>query len=283
MHCEWLTQLDHRMIERRLRSIDLVIGCSDYITEKVRAAFPHLPVRYKTVYNGVNADHGTDHGHTPDRDAPLRLLFVGRVSPEKGVHVLLDAIAELLPHTPLHLDIVGSPRSLRLDYIVNLSDDPQVRALARFYSRFNPGRYYAAQLKATITSTAGMARAVSFLGRIPHSQVVEYYRKADVVVNPSLSEAFGMSLVEAMAAAVPVVASRVGGMVNIVEDGKTGLLVEAGNPHALAQALRLFAQEKHRRQQMGQAGRQRVLMYFTWDKIAHDLYSAYQEIVRDDG
>jgi spore coat protein SA len=284
MHCEWLTQLDRTMIERRLRSTDLVIGCSDYITAKVRAAFPHLPVHYATVYNGASADHDTHRGSKPDGDATLRLLFVGRVSPEKGVHVLLDAIAELLPYHPsLHLDIIGSHRSLQLDYIVALSDDPKVQALGRFYSHFNPGRSYAAQLHSRIKATSGMVNAVSFLGRIPHSTVLAYYQKADLVVNPSLSEAFGMSLVEAMAAEVPVVASRVGGMVDIVEEGKTGLLVEAGDSHALAQAIRMLTQDKHWSQQMGKAGRQRVLMHFTWDKIAADLYSAHQEIMRNHG
>jgi glycosyltransferase involved in cell wall biosynthesis len=80
-----------------------------------------------------------------------------------------------------------------------------------------------------------------------------------------------------------VIATRVGGIVDIVEDGKTGLLVKAGDSHALAQAIRRLAHQKDLRQQMGKAGRQRVLTHFTWDKIAHSLYSTYQEIVRNAG
>src|SRR6185437_16440543 len=108
MECEWLTQLGETRIARALRAVDLVIGCTDYVTEKVRASYPVLSERCRTVYNGVDTALFTP---APQRSAPApqrRLLLVARMSPEKGVHTLLEAFANLVAEGhDLRLDLVG--------------------------------------------------------------------------------------------------------------------------------------------------------------------------------
>lgn len=97
MHCEWLSQLDHKMIEHRIRKADLILGCSEYITDKIRQSFPSLARRCQTLYNGVDlATFINDPKKNEKRLELKQLLFVSRVTPEKGLHVLLDAFKEVV-------------------------------------------------------------------------------------------------------------------------------------------------------------------------------------------
>ena len=87
MHCEWLTQYATTASERQLRAVDLIFGCSDYITERIRKRFPAIATR---CHNGVDTDFFCPSPAEPvTRDVTEDLLYVGRMSPEKGVHVLI--------------------------------------------------------------------------------------------------------------------------------------------------------------------------------------------------
>jgi glycosyltransferase involved in cell wall biosynthesis len=275
MHCEWLTQLDASMIEGRLQQTDLVIGCSDYITNKIRIRFPEHADRCQTVFNGVDlarfaAKNGTG---AVQKDDVKRLLFSGRISPEKGIHVLLDAFRQVIKHYPDSLlELAGAVGIAPMKFIVALSDEASVQALATLYE----GNDYLTQLKAKLSPD--ISNRVSFLGFVPHSHLVDNYRRADVLINPSLSEAFGMSLVEAMAVGTPVVAARVGGMVDIVEDGETGVLVEPGNAEALAEGIISIISNPELGKALGQAGQKRVQELFTWEQVTHNLARYYQSL-----
>ena len=87
-----------------------------------------------------------------------------------------------------------------------------------------------------------------------------------------------MSLIEAMACHVPVVATRVGGMTEIVEEGKTGILVESGSASELAEAILRTLSDEDLRKKMRNAGRERAVELFSWDKIADDLLCQYKKI-----
>ena len=113
--------------------------------------------------------------------------------------------------------------------------------------------------------------------------VINHYREVDILINPSLREAFGRSLIEAMACQMPVVATRVGGMVEIVEDAKTGLWVNPGDATALAEAIIGLLSDENLRKSMAKAGRQRVLELFSWDQIVENLLRQYKSICRCDG
>jgi glycosyltransferase involved in cell wall biosynthesis len=272
MQCEWLTQLDPAMIARRLQQADLVIGCSDYIVDKIRKRFPQFADRCHIVYNGVDTNYFISKSGYQKPRAAEEILFVGRISPEKGIHVLLDAFQEVAQQFPqATLKIIGPESIASKEFIVNLCNESTVAELASFYKGS-----YLAQLKSRIRPE--LADRIIFTGGIPPSQLREYYWNADILVNPSLSEAFGNSIVEGMATETPVIGARVGGMTNIIEMDKTGLLVDPGNVSSLAEALRKLLSNPELRTSMGKAGRQRVLDHFSWNRVANSLLDRYRQL-----
>ncbi len=272
MHCEWLSQLNRELIEKRLRAVDLVIGCSNHVTEKVRQRFPELASRCHTVFNGVDLDRFVASSAHTREEAP-HVLFVGRISPEKGVHVLLDAFERVRRQFPnARLSLVGPIASAPQDFLVGLAETDDVARLAAFYQGD-----YIDHLNKLISAEA--RESVVFTGAIPYSELAGNYGCADVVVNPSLSESFGMSLIEAMACSRPVVAARVGGMIDIVQDGVTGRLVEPGDAGALADAIIGVLADPSRGSAMGVAGLQRVRECFSWDLVTADLAKRYEQLL----
>lgn len=295
MHCEWLTQLDRARIEPRLEKADVILGCSDYITHGIQRRFPQLEDRCSSVYNGVEVETFTEGPRLDEEnhDTPLRLLYVGRVSPEKGVHVLLDAfgsIAEEYPH--VQLDVIGPAKLLAYSLNIALSSDSKVARLRRFYGRTLIERFenqvigrrgsYPRRLRAGLSTQA--ASRVRFHGCIPHVQLADYYRNADIFVFPSVwDEPFGMPIVEAMACGIPVVATRGGGIAEIVEDGRTGLLVERDDAEALRDAVLYLLRDERARGAMGEAARRRVLEHFSWERIVDDVRHMYERLVSTEG
>jgi glycosyltransferase involved in cell wall biosynthesis len=271
MQCEWLSQVDVALTRPAVEQADLIVGCSEYITALVRRAWPQAAGRCSTVPNGVDIDEFTPAG-APNGSGPGRILFVGRVSPEKGVHDLVEAFALLAgKHPGLEFDLVGPVGALPYESIVGLSTEPTVRDLARFYG----GRRdeYGAQLQAMVRPLPG--KAVHFHGNQLRKDLPGWYRRASVLVNPSLSESFGMALVEAMGSGIPVIATRVGGMPGVVEDGRTGLLVPPASPAGLAAAIDALISEPARRLEMGRLGRERAVARFSWDRVADAILEVY--------
>lgn len=275
MHCEWLTQFDLKMIESRLREVDLVIGISDYITEKIRRRFPQFAERCQTIYTGVDPTTFVKEKHhsAQKKNGIKRLLYVGRVSPEKGVHVLLEAFQKVLKHYPqVQLKIVGWQYPLPIEYLVALSEDPKEIDLKRFYND-----NYISHLKNQLSSSE--ASHVSFVGGVPHRSLINLYRDADVCVVPSVcNEPCGMPNLEAMAAGVPLVATRGGGISEIVVDGETGFLVERGDASALAEAILRFLSNEKLGESIGKAARKRAAELFSMDQTVKNLLCLYQRI-----
>jgi len=267
--------LDYTVIEKRLRHVDLITGCSEYITKTIVQRFPQFEKQCATVPNAAPMAEEYDRAHAH----PYYVLFVGRVSPEKGVHVLVRAFHEVLTRFPqARLHIAGGIGSAPYDLLVGLSDDPHVADLRVFYDRKRNGNKdpYAECLEED--AGAELGKRIFFEGRVDHSQVGDYYKQAAVLVNPSLSEAFGMSLVEAMMHRVPVVASRVGGMTYIVDHGRTGLLVDPADPRALAAAICEILGDNDKARRMGDAGRQRALEKYTWEKTTDLLLHHFKTV-----
>ena len=266
MHCDWLVQLDRQVINGRLRQADAIVGCSEYVTSNIRTAFPQYADRCATVFNGVDVEKITvSTGRSRDRRSP-RVVFVGRVSPEKGLHVLIDAFERVLNKRPeSHLEIIGGEFVMPLQFTVGISDDPMVQSLCRFYSGS-----YLDSLRAQVNGRLG--GRVTFLGHIPRAEMIEHVRQADLFVQPSIaSEMFGLAVAEAMAAGVPVVATRICGLPELVADGETGLLVRPGDPEALAEAIIHLLNDSNLSERMGGASRARVERLFSWDKTVAAL------------
>ncbi len=264
MTCEWLTELDERLIARRLRHAAAILACSDAITGQTGSRFPSLADRCATVFNGVDLD-ALDGPLTDERHACARLLFVGRISPEKGLHVLMDAFEELARRRPeLELTLVGEEAVVPKEMLVDVARDERVRALAEFYD----GSYE----EALVARLSPEVRPrVTLTGRIEYAEVAAHYRSANVFVLPSFREAFGMPAAEALAAGVPVVASRTGGIVEVVEDGVTGLLVEPGDTDGLARAIERLLDDRELRDSVIRAGRVKARALFGWDAVTQAL------------
>jgi glycosyltransferase involved in cell wall biosynthesis len=271
MHSEWLTQLQPTTIARRLRKTDAILGCSEHVTDKVRQKFPAFASRCHTVFNGVDLDRFRPPEKPRDR-LPKTLIFVGRISPEKGVHVLLEAFRQVVErYREVNLQIVGPKGSTPREFIVDLSDDPEVQKLDIFYEK-----NYATYLDSLITEK--IADRVSFPGSVSHSELAEFYRESDILINPSLTEAFGMSLIEAMATELPAIVTCIGGMPEVIEEGKTGLFCHAGDPDSLAAAILKLLEDDRLRTSMGTAGRERVLKLFSWDRVSERVWNVYQSL-----
>ncbi|EAW42595.1 glycosyltransferase family 4 protein, partial [Nodularia spumigena] len=142
--------------------------------------------------------------------------------------------------------------------------------------RIDQGKYLS-QLKNIISPTA--ANSVSFLGAVNYQDLIKYYQETDIFIFPSVwNEPFGMPIVEAMSVELPVIATDGGAFPELVDEGKTGLLVERGNSHALAEAILCLLKDENLCQEMGKAGRQKVVENFTWERISEKLFKLYQDL-----
>jgi glycosyltransferase involved in cell wall biosynthesis len=272
MHGEWLTQIAFTNLYQRLRELDLIVSCSNFMTKSTAARFPDLATRCKTVPMGVSPDLFTvaDQAHRQDTCPPRKLLYVGRISPEKGVHDLLDAFEIICrQYSDATLTVVGPEWIAPREHIVDLSlDESLISRLAPFYENG-----YLSQLKQRLSPAA--ARQVTFTGLVPYNEIAKYYAAADIYINPSLYESFGMSIFEAMAAGLPVVTTRVGAAPELITDQQTGLLVDVANPAAIADAvLQLFANPELCAS-IPRIARQ-VSRQFSWDVICSQLMQEYQ-------
>ena len=183
-------------------------------------------------------------------DRPI-ILFVGRLQPLKGPDVAVHALAGL-PRGDALLVLVGGPS----------------------------GADGGAQLAATqaLAAELGVDDRVVFVEPQPHHLLSSYYRAADVVIVPSRSESFGLVALEAAACGIPVVASAVGGLLNVVHDGVTGLLVEGRRPERFARAITQLIDDPVGAAAMGAAASGRARP-FTWSFTAARLRRLYADLV----
>jgi len=265
MHCDWLSQLDYDSMARGVAAADLVIGCSSHVVSAARRRFPQARTQFAVVPNGTPLDRSAP---TSINAGDSRVLFVGRISPEKGIHTLLDAWPKVVEaHPAARLDIVGPSVETPREFLIDLSKDQDVLDLSRFYPESgSPRGSYSSALRTMIPSQ--LAHTVTLSGPMPYERMPEKYAASSIVVNPSLSESFGMSLVEALATGTPVVATRVGGMPEIVEATGGGLLVEKNDPAALADAIVQLLSHPALREELGRRGAQRVAELYPWARIA---------------
>lgn len=280
MQSEWLSQMERSKVSRQLAAVDCVVAVSDHIGNLFRAAYPGFGGVVATVYNGVDVEAFRPGPIQPagrrEAGGP-RLLFVGRVSPEKGIHTLVEAFHLVVKRFPgATLDLVGPRADLPERFLVGLSSDPLVRNLRRFYAPDGVPNYQRAIDE--LIRDLGVGASVRFSGGLPHRDLIARYRSADIVVNPSLSESFGISMVEGMACGVPVVGAAVGGMRETIVDGATGRLVPPEDSDALAGAIMDIWENPNLARQMSEAGRERAVAVFSWRARASRILAAYRSV-----
>jgi glycosyltransferase involved in cell wall biosynthesis len=128
-------------------------------------------------------------------------------------------------------------------------------------------------------SRLGVADRVTIVGRVSQPELARWYRRAQVLVAPSLYEGFGLPAAEAMACGIPVVVSDGGALPEVVADGETGRIVAAGDAAALADALAGLLDDPQRCRELGEAGHRRVIERFTWPQTAARTESLYGEVL----
>ncbi len=270
LHVEWLNLLPPRLARKQIQDADLVLGCSEYMSEKMRRALPDYSARIRTIYNAVDVDLFYEKQRScPRVGMERKILLVGRISPEKGIHTLLEVFHRLLEEeASLRLAIIGPDWVVPIEVIINMSDSDIVSQLRMFYDTtvrdqlrtWLKNRYprrlswlrdttYGGALRAMVQGK--MAGCVRFVGFIPNEDLPRWYREADLLVLPSVYETFGMPLIEAMASGTPVLATRTGGIPEVVEDRRTGILVEPGSPAQHAQGIRSLIHNDVLLRQMG--------------------------------
>lgn len=287
-HDALLTRLDRVKVEHRLAVTDAVVTCSDFITREWRSRFPGCAERIHTIGNGVDLEHFTPARLNDASVAPPRILYIGRISPDKGVHILVRAFDALLERRPdAELIVAGPLGLLPYNQVALCETDPQVAAMRCFYGAGVLGRLRKQVLGARdsyLDSMRASVRAstwerIRFLGSLEHRDLPEHYRGARLLAAPSVwQEPFGLPIAEGMASGLPVVATYAGGIPELVEDGVTGRLVERGDALALSRALQELLDDPARATRMGRAARARAERLFGWEGVVQRLDAVYQQL-----
>ena len=214
--------------------------------------------KHYTIYNAVNVEcisgqfDISRNQHIKNSlnlcDKPV-VGVVARLRREKGHILLLDAMVSVICEIP---DVV----------LLVVGDGPDRNQLI------------------SKSHSLGIGNHVCWLGEIEPSEVYELYGIMDVVAIPSLFEGFGLSAAEAMAAGLPVVASDVGGLREVIDDGMSGFLIQPSNTEAFADALTRLLSDPKRARAMGQNGKKRVSRYFSEQKFAESMLSVYTNFSR---
>jgi D-inositol-3-phosphate glycosyltransferase len=248
--------------ERVIAEADRLIAATPVEASQLVGLYRAEPGRIRLVPPGV--DHELFFPRDRDRAkarlhlANLRLLlFVGRLQAHKGPDVAVRALAEAVARDPaatadVVLAIVGGP-----------SGSDHGAEVAKLMD---------------LASALGVSERVILFPPQPQSRLADFYAAAETVLVPSRSESFGLVALEAQASGTPVVASAVGGLRYIVEDGVTGHLVEGHDPADHAERVLSILGDAKARARMGDAGVARSLL-FSWDATAAGMLSVYRELL----
>jgi glycosyltransferase involved in cell wall biosynthesis len=232
------------------RLYDCFLIVSRYSATEIRSP----AAKTRIIYGGVDPVR-----YSPEHGAPREgLLFVGRLTPHKGVDVLIRALPP-----DAALTVVGT----------------------KGHDRDLPERGYPDLLRSLASG-----RRVRFAGAVDDAELASEYPRAVALVLPSVertcygrtiavSELLGLVALEAMASGTPVIASRVGGLPEVVEDGETGFLVAPGDVAALRQRIETLLDDRALASRMGAQARARVLARWTWAQCAKRCLAAYRELV----
>jgi len=251
----------HMLREKMLwSSADRLLVVSRAVMADVTEFYGVRPERIRVVYNGVDADlfSPSEEGPIPLQMATLAgkqvVLFVGHFGLRKGIYYVIRAMKRVRRDFPdAHLLCVGGVPAW-----------------------LGPTNYR--QVLTDEISKNGVEDCVTLLDAVKNTELVEFYRHSKIFVLPTYYEAFPKVVVEAMACGKPVVATRTGGIPELVEDGENGFLLPFGSTEAIADKLMVLLGDGALRAGMGRRGRERVEKQFTWHAVAERTKAAYDEI-----
>ncbi len=236
-----------------LENADRIISVSQGSKKDILDNFNVDPERVRVIHNGIDLDlyrplFTETTRKAFDIDGPY-VLFVGRTSRQKGMNYLIDAMEMVDP-------------GVRLVCCTSAPDTKEVE-------------------QEIADKIAKQPKVLWINSLLREDQYVELYANASVFACPSVYEPFGIINLEAMACQTPVVASRVGGILETVVDGETGFLVEPANPQAIADKINVLLRDPELAKKFGRNGRRRVEDHFSWSHIAKQTEALYSEMVEE--
>ncbi|MDP9344988.1 MAG: glycosyltransferase [Actinomycetota bacterium] len=238
-------------VAEKVRDADLVVAISDFARSQLMALVDEEHwQKIRIVHCGVDATVFSPNSALRP-GAPLRVLTISRLAPTKGTAVLLQALALL------------RRRGVNAEAVV-VGDGVRRAALEKLAERL------------------GIAGQVRFVGAVGQDRIRDYYAAADVFCLPSFAEGVPVVLMEAMAMEVPVVATAIMGVPELVEHDRSGILVPPGRADAVADALALFASDPKRRAALGRAGRAKIIAEFDVNRSAERLRNLFAAALNDD-
>jgi glycosyltransferase involved in cell wall biosynthesis len=241
--------------EKIVRNADRVIATSSAEVFELLRMGAH-PRSVRIVPCGVDLSLFTPDGPREERCTDrMRIVTLSRLVPRKGIGDIIEALVEI---PDAELIVAGGGEG------ADLPSDPEAQRLS------------------ALASSCGVRDRVSFRGRVGRDAVPPLLRSADVVVCTPWYEPFGIVPLEAMACGVPVVVSSVGGLVDTVLDGTTGVHVPARSPHRLAEVLNTLRVDETQRRMLGRLGAERARSRYSWSRIVADTLDVYRGLVRNE-
>lgn len=256
------------------RSADALITVSESMLKLIMSTHKTPATQINFVYNGMDPWPFTNSTMGIEELQQFRakyalphekiILFAGRLSPQKGIYELFESVAQVIKERPdVRYLVAGEP---------DFDDAWSIERITQTMKVMFP-HYLNASDKLTI------------LGKVSRADLAQLYHVADVAIVPSIYEPFGYAAIEAMAAGVPVVATAVGGLAEIIQDGATGLLVPVHRTSSgpsivdvdqLTSAQLQLLSDETRAKQIGRAGQDHVIRNFSLKKMADETYKVYQ-------
>ena len=241
---EDLTGTEDSLAIRLLHAASWVTGNSRSTLEAARSAVPEIETRSSVILNGLPAPGQSPADLSFD---PPELLCLGRLVYDKGFHVAVEAFSRIRQAFPAARLTIAGDGPAREDL------EDQVRRL-------------------------GLQQVVRFMGWVRPDDVPETINRASIVLMPSREESFGLVALESGLMGRPVVASRVGGLPEVVQHGETGYTVPRDDPEALAGAAVRLLREPDRARRLGEAARERGLATFSFDRYVDQYDALYRQL-----
>ncbi|SEJ86838.1 Glycosyltransferase involved in cell wall bisynthesis [Bhargavaea ginsengi] len=245
----------------RLRAEKEILGRADRViattpTEK-EMILDFAGIRSSVSVVSIGVDRSFERPFSAAKGESPLFVYAGRFEQTKGILTLLRAFRIFLRHG----------RDARLILAGGAAEDIHPQS----------GLPLKARLRAAV---AGMEDRVTFLGPLSQHGLADLFCRATAVIVPSYYESFGMVAAEAQACGTPVIASEVGGLQDVVQDGRTGLLVSAKNPAELARGMRRIASNPEFADRLGRQALNRARKAFNWQEIAADIHDIYEVLYR---
>jgi D-inositol-3-phosphate glycosyltransferase len=248
-----------------IEKVDKIIASTETEKAQLESLYGADPVKIDVISPGVDTSHF--YPIPPDEakefvgipEDKTMILFVGRIEPLKGIRTLLKAIGDLLENgksgKDLCLAVIGGELESK-----NGQESADKKLLTGMRDEF------------------GLGEMVTFLGKRSQDTLPYYYSAAELVVMPSHYESFGMVALESMACGTPVIASLVGGLIHLVEDGVTGYHVPVEDPIALSNRINSLLEDRALRYRMGHDAFA-FAKKFDWGNISERMIQVYSDLI----